>query len=274
MTYTFPETLSALRKYLKSKGFQGNSVKTSRQAAFIAQQLLGTRVKFPPIGQDMTSVLMKIQKSVPVKGQRPPNSASARIRNTCDFSSGLHFFCDGASIPNPGVGGWGVVVYRDGVEVASQCGGDPETTNNQMELTALLVAIERAGQLSGISGELVTIWSDSQYAVDGANVWLQSWKARGWNKKKLNSPNRADGEIKNVYLWRAIDAALGDALATESLAIKWVKGHAGVAGNERADELAEIGRQANESFSQGNGSFSPLTEDLDERFREIMRGGV
>ncbi len=67
---------------------------------------------------------------------------------------------------------WGVVIYREGVEIAQKCGGHAGTTNNQMELTALLVAIERAGQLSGNSGELVTIWSDSQYCVNGVNEWL------------------------------------------------------------------------------------------------------
>ncbi|WP_353652375.1 hypothetical protein [Sinorhizobium sp. RAC02] len=74
------------------------------------------------------------------------------------------------------------------------------------------------------------MWCDSQYCVEGANVWLESWKDRGWNKKNLNSPNRAAGEIKDLELWQGIDAALGDALI------------AGSAGNERADELAEMGR--------------------------------
>lgn len=305
MTYTFPESLAALRKYLKSKGFDGSSVKTSRQAAFVAQQLLGTRVKFPPKGQDMTAVLIEIQKAVPgnEKGNQqlpfpenssaangianrktkrgkgggiPPFAKSNKHNKDFDphlFAEGVHVFCDGACEPNPGAGGWSWVMYIDGVEFSYAHGGDPDTTNNQMELTGLLNAIEKARRLDMVPAPaVITIWCDSQYCVDGANIWLQSWKARGWNKKKLNSPNRSEGEIKNLGLWQAIDAVLGDALITGSLAIKWVKGHAGVVGNERADELAEIGRQ--EALERGASSadlalVSPA-DDLDERYRQIM----
>jgi len=266
MTYTLPESLAALRKYLKSHGFEGDSIKTSRQAAFVAQQLLNTRVKFPRKGEDMTLVLMKIQKAVPARknagaGVHPapaeehasregkPVRAKRKHRPhqnsvQCDFSRGVHIFSDGCCEPNPGAGGWAWVTYIDGVEVSFAHGGDAETTNNQMELTGLLNAIEKARRLDMVpTPETITIWCDSQYCVEGANVWVQSWKDRGWNKKKLNSPNRAGGEIKNLGLWQAIDEALGDSLITGSLAIKWVKGHAGILGNERADELAEIGRQ-------------------------------
>lgn len=294
MTYAFPESLTPLRKYLKSKGLEGDSVKTSRQAAFVAQQLLGTRVKFPPQGQDMTPVLMEIQKAVPAQknaGARVhPAPAEERVTREgepdrakrkhrphhvavqCDFSRGVHIFADGACEPNPGAGGWGVVVYRDGVEVFIQSGGNPETTNNQMELTALLVAIEKAGKLaqvepvkSGTTCPEITIWSDSQYCVNGVNDWLAGWKRNGWNRKKPNSPNRAAGEIKNIELWQAIDEALGDVSKTAHVSIRWVKGHAGIAGNERADELAEMGRQ-----TAGTACSASHAEDLDERYRQIM----
>lgn len=287
MTYQFPESLNALRKYLKSKGFEGDSVKTSRQAAFVAQQLLGTRVKFPRQGQDMTPVMLEIQKAIPAQknaGARVhPAPAEERVTREgepdrakrkhrphhvavqCDFSRGVHIFADGACEPNPGAGGWGVVVYRDGVEVFSQSGGNPETTNNQMELTALLVAIERGIVLRNDTA--ITIWSDSQYCVNGVNDWLAGWKRNGWNRKKPNSPNRSAGEIKNLELWQAIDAALEDIPKFGGFSIRWVKGHDGVTGNERADELAEMGRQ--EALKVSSNLRTPL-EDLDERYRQIM----
>ncbi len=157
------------------------------------------------------------------------------FRERPDSSRGYHIFADGAAVPNPGEGGWGVVVYLDGVEVEALSGGDPVTTNNRMEMTALLIAIETAQRF----GAPVTIWSDSQYCVNGANDWRHKWKRHGWRK----SP-RATEFVKNVELWQAIDAALVDASRSRGITIKWVKGHAGIVGNERADQLAEIGRQA------------------------------
>ncbi|MCV3738361.1 ribonuclease HI [Rhizobium sp. TRM96647] len=159
-----------------------------------------------------------------------------------DRCRGYHIFADGAAVPNPGEGGWGVVVYLDGIEVEALSGGDPVTTNNRMEMTALLVAIETAQGF----GAPVTIWSDSQYCVNGANDWRHKWKRHGWRK----SP-RATEFVKNAELWQAIDAALVDASRSGGITISWVKGHAGIVGNERADELAEIGRQANSTDSLG-----------------------
>ncbi len=150
------------------------------------------------------------------------------------FSKGVHIFCDGAAVPNPGAGGWGVVVYRDGVEVHSQSGGDPDTTNNRMEMGALLIAIETATRIAAP----VTIWSDSQYCVNGANDWRHKWKRHGWKKTA-----KASELVKNADLWQAIDTALEDASNFGRITITWIKGHAGIVGNERADELAEIGRR-------------------------------
>lgn len=143
------------------------------------------------------------------------------------FLVGLHVFADGACEPNPGPGGWGVAVYHDGVEIASDHGGAAETTNNRMELTGLLKGIEAAKAL----GAPATLWCDSQYAVKGATSWMFSWKKRGWKKP-------GNEELKNIELWQAIDAALA---GVDQVAIEWCRGHSGIVGNERADELSNLG---------------------------------
>ncbi|WP_285277686.1 ribonuclease H [Agrobacterium sp. SUL3] len=298
MAYTFPPSLHPLRDYLKGQGADTRAFVSARQAAFMAQQLLGTRVKFPDKGADMTPALLLIQKAVTEKGmvmttipprdsrdtntsvrtgkKRKDKSPYANMKKANPdfspevFAEGVHIFCDGASIPNPGVGGWGVVVYEDGQELWTAYGGDPETTNNQMELTGLLNAINEAWKLLAEYGE-ITIWCDSQYCVEGVNVWMKTWKSRGWSKRKLNSPKREDGGIANLDLWKAIDEALKDVPSYGcDLHIKWVKGHDGIAGNERADELAEQGRQQIlERQSVELGLLDDVNE-LDARFRQIM----
>jgi ribonuclease HI len=149
------------------------------------------------------------------------------------FAAGYHVFCDGCCEPNPGPGGWGVVAYRDGLEIASIHGGDADTTNNRMELTGLLRGIECAKALKAP----VTLWCDSQYAVKGTNEWRHSWKKNGW----LRASDKADPKnrvLLNSELWQAIDAAI---TGPEAVRIKWCKGHAGIMGNERADALSSLG---------------------------------
>lgn len=292
MTYTFPPSLHPLRDYLKGQGADTRAFVSDRQAAFMAQQLLGTRVKFPEKGADMTSTLFLIQKAVTEKGiatmatPSPMKSKKMKAKSPYAnlkrdkpnfspevFAEGVHIFCDGASIPNPGVGGWGYVVYENGAEVDAFCGGSAETTNNQMELVGLLNAIEKAKALLGKYGDPVTIWCDSQYCVEGVNVWMKTWKSRGWSKRKLNSPKREDGGIANLDLWKAIDEALKDVPSYGcDLHIKWVKGHDGIAGNERADELAEQGRMEAETRGRCEDELSLLdsANDLDARFKQIM----
>ncbi|WP_284765388.1 ribonuclease H [Agrobacterium sp. CFBP2214] len=176
------------------------------------------------------------------------------------FSVGFHVFCDGAAIPNPGAGGWGVVVYEGGAEIATACGGDPETTNNQMELVGLLNAIEKAKALPG--NPAATIWSDSQYCVKGSTEWMPGWKAKGWMRAGENAQPK-NRVVMNVELWKAIDEALSSGAG--NISIRWVKGHSGVVGNERADELAEQGRQAAMRESKYHAG-----AELDERYRQIM----
>ncbi|TCL89839.1 ribonuclease HI [Rhizobium sp. PP-WC-2G-219] len=259
MSYALPKSFAPLREFMRGQGVDVKHLASARQAAFVAQQLLGTRIRFPPQGEDMTSTLLLIQGEVeagrtlaarapqlPEKHQRTGSRSLARqadhVANFTPevFVYGFHIFCDGAAIPNPGAGGWGVVVYADGQEMASACGGDPATTtNNQMELTGLLNAITEARKLVSDYGA-INIWCDNEYCVKGTNEWMPIWKSKGWSKRRPNSPKREGGEIKNIDLWRAIDVALDG--NGGRIVIRWVKGHIGVAGNERADELAEQGR--------------------------------
>jgi ribonuclease HI len=136
----------------------------------------------------------------------------------------IELFTDGACKGNPGPGGWGVLLRYGEVE-KELCGGEPNTTNNRMEMLAVISGLEALKRASK-----VRITTDSQYVLKGINEWMDGWKARGW-KTSAKQP------VKNVDLWQRLDAAL----ATHSVEWKWVKGHAGHEENERADQLANKG---------------------------------
>jgi ribonuclease HI len=109
----------------------------------------------------------------------------------------------------------------------------------------------------------VSVWTDSQYVVNGVNDWRHGWKAKGWQRgsDKAEPKNRI---LLNADLWQQIDAGLESPRAA-NIRVYWVKGHAGHIGNERADELAEIGRQSLDD--QG-----PVLDDLDAEYRAVMAG--
>ncbi len=277
MSYTFPKILAPLREYLRGQGADVKSFVSARQAAFMAQQLIGSRVKFPPHGEDMTPTLLRIQEEVPAdakplmkptkkKATKPARIEKHRAEFAAKiFATGIHIFCDGACEPNPGSGGWGVAVYRDGREIAALSGGLGETTNNVMELTGMLEAIQWLID-HFMKDQPATIWCDSQYVVKGCNEWRHNWKRNGWSKRKPNSPKHAEGEIKNLDLWKAIDEALNKCSA---LTVAWVKGHVGIEGNERADELSLIGRR---DAMEAAGLADPVVDHLDTEYRAIMAG--
>ena len=133
---------------------------------------------------------------------------------------------DGACKGNPGPGGWGALL-RSGNHEKELCGGEPLTTNNRMELTAViqaLAALKRPCE--------VDLYLDSQYVRQGITEWISRWKANGWRTS-------AKQPVKNVELWQELDALAS--AAGHRIRWHWVKGHAGHPGNERADALANLG---------------------------------
>jgi ribonuclease HI len=138
----------------------------------------------------------------------------------------VQIYTDGACKGNPGVGGWGALLRCGSVE-KEICGGADLTTNNRMELQAVIESIKALKNRC-----TVEIYTDSVYVQKGVTEWLVNWKARGW-KTADKKP------VKNDDLWRELDALL----PTQDLSWHWVKGHAGHVENERADELANRGVQ-------------------------------
>ena len=136
----------------------------------------------------------------------------------------IEIYADGACKGNPGVGGWGAWLAYDGNE-KELFGGEALTTNNRMELTGVIKALEVIKRPSE-----VTIFTDSVYVQKGMTEWIGGWKARGWRTADKKP-------VKNEDLWKALDGLA----AQHNIKWQWVKGHAGNAGNERADMLANKG---------------------------------
>ncbi|MDH3512435.1 MAG: ribonuclease HI [Gammaproteobacteria bacterium] len=138
--------------------------------------------------------------------------------------SKVKIYTDGACRGNPGPGGWGALLLAKGKE-RELCGGEPATTNNRMELTAAirgLAALTRRCH--------VVVYTDSEYVRRGIDEWLSGWKDRGW-KTSARKP------VKNKDLWVELDKLTGQ----HHVSWRWVRGHAGNPGNERADQLANQG---------------------------------
>jgi ribonuclease HI len=149
---------------------------------------------------------------------------------------GLHIFVDGCFEPKSRQGGWAFVACRDDVEIASGFGGVENSANNAMEAMALLQALLWVDR--NASAEPAIIWSDSRYAVDGCNNLRLIWRHNGWKKIDPNQ-NARRRTIADAEIWKAIDAQLD---RNRLLTVSWCKGHSGNDGNERADQLAELGR--------------------------------
>ena len=134
----------------------------------------------------------------------------------------IKIYTDGACSGNPGVGGWGVVIIDENKNETFLNGGDNDTTNNKMELTAAIQALKAFEKKSTI-----TLITDSKYVKDGIQSWIQNWKKNGW-KTAAKKP------VKNKELWIELD----ELIARHNITWEWVKGHAGNTHNEKADYLA------------------------------------
>lgn len=145
----------------------------------------------------------------------------------------VEIFTDGACSGNPGPGGWGAIL-RLGSHEKELNGGEPDTTNNRMELTAAIRALEALKRPVD-----VVLMTDSVYLRDGVTKWLAQWKARGWRTADRKP-------VKNVDLWQRLETAM----APHRVDWRWIRGHAGHPENERADALA---RQGLETARAGRG---------------------
>jgi ribonuclease HI len=133
----------------------------------------------------------------------------------------VEMFTDGACSGNPGPGGWGVILRAKGAE-KELSGGDHATTNNRMEMMAVIQGLAALKAPSAI-----TLYTDSRYVLDGATKWLKNWKRNGWKTADKNP-------VKNDDLWRLLEVEM----ARHDIRWQWVRGHDGHPENERADALA------------------------------------
>ena len=136
----------------------------------------------------------------------------------------VEIFTDGACKGNPGPGGWGAVI-RSGSQEKEISGGEPLTTNNRMELLAAIRSLESLKRPCRVD-----LYTDSVYVRDGVSRWIHGWKKNGWRTADKKP-------VKNAELWQRLD----DALKPHEVRWHWIKGHAGHAENERADQLAREG---------------------------------
>jgi ribonuclease HI len=140
------------------------------------------------------------------------------------MAEAVELFTDGACKGNPGDGGWGVLMRYNGSE-KTLFGGEPGTTNNRMELKAVIEGLNALKRPCAVE-----VTTDSQYVRNGITQWIHNWKRNGW-KTAARKP------VKNSDLWRELD----DAVSRHTVTWHWVKGHSGHPENERADELANLG---------------------------------
>jgi ribonuclease HI len=167
---------------------------------------------------------MRHSKGVKLVSSRPAADPPAKRTESESDATRVEIWTDGACKGNPGPGGWGAWL-RSGNHEKELFGGERETTNNRMELTAVIEALASLRRRCRVA-----LHTDSQYVQLGITQWLANWRRRGW-KTADNKP------VKNADLWQR----LAELASRHDVEWHWVKGHAGVVGNERADQLANRG---------------------------------
>ena len=134
----------------------------------------------------------------------------------------MKLYTDGSCLGNPGFGGWGAICVDDTDNICFRvCGGDSRSTNNIMEMTAVVMGLERYG------GGPIEIYTDSKYVMDGITKWIHGWKKKGWKTS-------TGGDVKNKSMWMKLDL-----LVTSVVTFTWVKAHNGDKWNEEVDKLAK-----------------------------------
>lgn len=143
-------------------------------------------------------------------------------------------YTDGGCSPNPGPGGWAFLLVRDG-QVQERFGGDPQTTNNRMELTAVIRGLEACEE-----GAQIELFADSEYVLKGLTEWMPKWKSADWTRKVSGRRK----PVLNIDLWKRLD----ELASARAVTCTWVKGHSGDPRNERCDELVN---GVHEAFRRG-----------------------
>lgn len=162
-------------------------------------------------------------------------------------------FTDGASSGNPGPGGWGAIVATPDGRVEELGAGEPQTTNNRMELTAAVEAL--AAAFHHDTGDAIHLHVDSTYVIKGITRWIHAWKRNGWQTK-------SGGAVANQDLWERLHARVVQLESRGTLSWKYVRGHHGTPGNERADAIA-VAYTRGEMPSLYRGARSAYPVDLD-----------
>jgi ribonuclease HI len=146
--------------------------------------------------------------------------------------SGYRLYTDGGAAPNPGPGGWAFVLMTPQNERQEAFGGEADSTNNRMELTAVIRGFEAALAHATTEKPVIELVADSKYVLQGIEEWMAGWKARGW--MKAGKPAKP---VLNVMLWKELDALVSQL----DLTCTWVRGHTGHVENERCDALVKDG---------------------------------